>query len=50
MLCYNCPNWQPLNPFTVNGNCSLCGAPTRADTECFNPAPIESEAVTDEAL
>lgn len=50
MICYNCPKWKPHNPSTVNGVCTICGAPTRADTECFDPIPDESEVNTDEAL
>lgn len=37
MICYkcpNCPNWQPLNPSTVNG----------ADTECFDPVSTAYES------
>lgn len=45
MVCYNCPNWQPYNPSTVNGFCSVCGSPTRADTECFDPVSSDSEWV-----
>lgn len=50
MICYNCPNWQPRNPYTVNGICTVCGCPTHAAAECFDPAPVESEASTDETL
>lgn len=50
MICFNCPNWQPVNPYTVNGCCTICGAPTRADTECFDPSQVESEDKTDAPL